>query len=195
MVSAIFYHEAYTRFVMQSRSSLIKAIQAYKTSYREEIAFVEKFIGLLNHPRSFQRDHLPGHITGSAWIIDPQKEFVLLTHHAKLNRWLQPGGHADGDEDIIRVASREADEETGLKSLSLLSDKIFDLDIHTIPARKDFSEHLHFDIRLLFQASMDEPLILTEESHELKWFPVTAIQTISANNQSMMRMAEKVKAI
>jgi 8-oxo-dGTP pyrophosphatase MutT (NUDIX family) len=183
------------RSVMQSRPSLIKAIQAYTTSYREEFNFIEKFLGLLNHPRSFQRDHLPGHITGSAWIIDPKKEFVLLTHHAKLNRWLQPGGHADGDEDIIRVASREADEETGLKSLAILSQEIFDLDIHTIPARKDFPEHLHFDIRLLFQASMDEPLILTEESHELKWFSLTAVEAISANNQSMMRMAEKAKAI
>jgi 8-oxo-dGTP pyrophosphatase MutT (NUDIX family) len=193
-VSALILHWRRYRFLMQSSASLIKAIEAYKTSYAEEFAFIEKFLRLLNHPRAFQRDHLPGHITGSAWIIDSQNKFVLLTHHAKLNRWLQPGGHADGDEDIIRVASREADEETGLKSLTLLSNEIFDLDIHTIPARKDFPDHLHFDIRILFHASMDEALILTEESHELKWFPLTAIEAISANNRSMMRMAEKVKA-
>src|SRR5687768_14738782 len=100
---------------MTDRQSLIASLTDYQTLYSEESAFREQFLELLQHPRCFHRDHLPGHITGSAWIIDDTGKFVLLTHHAKLNRWLQPGGHADGDENVVRVALRETEEETGLK--------------------------------------------------------------------------------
>ncbi|MDZ7646212.1 MAG: NUDIX hydrolase [Cytophagales bacterium] len=94
---------------------------------------------------------MPGHITGSAWIVDPSNTQALLVHHAKLNKWVQPGGHADGDENILQVALREAEEETGLKNFKVLSDPPFDVDIHLIPERADFPEHFHFDIRYLLK--------------------------------------------
>jgi 8-oxo-dGTP pyrophosphatase MutT (NUDIX family) len=180
---------------MHTRQQLIEAIQSYRTNYREEIDFLLQFDRLLQHPRSFHRDHLPGHITGSAWIIDKSEEFVLLTHHAKLNRWLQPGGHADGDENVLNVCTREAVEETGLTSLNLVSSTIFDLDIHTIPARKDFPQHDHYDVRLLFTASREEPLKISTESHDLQWVPVADLKIKTENNLSMLRMAEKVKQL
>jgi 8-oxo-dGTP pyrophosphatase MutT (NUDIX family) len=127
-------------------------------------------------------------------IVDESQGFVLLTHHAKLNRWLQPGGHADGDEDVIAVATREAHEETGLKSIELISPKILDIDIHSIPARKEFPMHDHYDIRFLFQASKSEPFIITEESHDLAWISVSDLPRVTDNNSSMLRMAKKVAA-
>src|SRR5688500_22474 len=157
---------------MLSRDSLRQSIQQYQTSYSEEGLFKDAFLELLQHPRCFFRDHLPGHITGSAWIVDEQKQFALLTHHAKLNRWLQPGGHADGEENIINVALREATEETGLNDFKLLLPDIFDLDIHTIPQRKDFPEHLHFDIRIILEISKDKKFTVTAESHDLAWIPL-----------------------
>jgi len=180
---------------MESRGELSDALRRYRTPYSNEKKFIAQFRALLEHPRSFHRDHLPGHITASCWIVDESKQFTLLTHHAKLNRWLQPGGHADGDENVMAVALREAREETGLKSLSLIGGAIFDIDIHTIPARQDFPAHDHYDIRFLFHASMHEPLTITPESIDLAWKPVKALPILTDNNESILRMAEKVKKL
>jgi 8-oxo-dGTP pyrophosphatase MutT (NUDIX family) len=177
---------------MTSRVELIEALRKYSTSFNEENNFIELFLDLLKSPDAYQRTHLPGHITGSAFIVDQNREFTLLTHHAKLNKWLQPGGHADGDENVMRVALREAEEETGLKNFKLVTSEIFDLDIHLIPARKDFPEHYHYDIRFLFIASKDEPLVITEESHDLGWKKISDIEMLTGNNPSMVRMAKKV---
>jgi 8-oxo-dGTP pyrophosphatase MutT (NUDIX family) len=180
---------------MQDRQTLIAALEIYKSGYREEEAFIPEFLRLLSHAAAYQREHLPGHMTGSAWIVDDSFEYVLLTHHAKLNRWLQPGGHADGDENIERVAIREAEEETGLKDFRKLSDDLFDFDIHLIPERKGFPAHYHYDIRILLQANRNDKLVVTEESHDLAWVHVDEIATRSENNISMIRMAEKTRAM
>ena len=105
---------------MPYRQSLMRSIETYQSTSGDEVVFKNQFLELLKHPRAFFRDHLPGHITASSWIIDKDRKSVLLTHHAKLDRWLQPGGHADGQEDVLAVAQREAYEETGLTSLHLL---------------------------------------------------------------------------
>lgn len=176
---------------MSYRDSLIRSIGDYQSAYAEELAFKKQFLELLEHPRAFFRDHLPGHITGSSWIVDSTGKYVLLTHHAKLNRWLQPGGHADGQEDVMAVAQREAYEETGLTSLEPVMQSIFDLDIHPIPARADFPAHLHYDIRFLFVANRDEAFTVTDESHDLAWIAYNDIPEKSGHNPSIMRMAEK----
>ncbi len=178
---------------MLTRIELIEALKKYVTDFSEEKIFIHQFLDLLKSPECYQRDYLPGHITGSAFIIDENSEFTLLTHHAKLNKWLQPGGHADGDENVMGVALREAQEETGVMNFSPVSNGIFDLDIHLIPARKDFPEHYHFDVRFLFRASMNDKLIITEESHDLGWKKIADIKTLTNNNSSMVRMAEKAQ--
>lgn len=180
---------------MPYRNSLIRAIGDYQSAYAEELAFRKQFLELIEHPRAFFRDHLPGHITGSSWIIDRTGKYALLTHHAKLNRWLQPGGHADGQEDVMAVAQREAYEETGLISLDPVMHTIFDLDIHPIPARGDFPAHLHYDIRFLFRANKDEAFTVSDESHDLAWIANEDIAEKSGNNISIIRMAEKAKRI
>lgn len=171
--------------------SLIEELKKYQSSYGPEITFKEKFLTLLQHERAFHRDHLPGHITGSTWIVDEQLEHVLLTHHAKLNKWLQPGGHADGDEDVRRVAMREANEETGLTQIRMLQSSVFDLDIHPIPERKDFPAHDHYDVRFIVQASRHDPLLITEESHDLKWIHFSKVPALTEMNPSILRMMEK----
>jgi 8-oxo-dGTP pyrophosphatase MutT (NUDIX family) len=180
---------------MTSREALINALENYRSDFSEENKFQSQFLKLLDQPRCFFRDHLPGHITGSAFIIDEQGQHTLLTHHAKLNRWLQPGGHADGDENVMDVAWREAQEETGLKKLTLHNESIFDIDIHIIPARKEFPEHQHYDIRFLFRTSREEAFQISEESHDLAWKPLSELAFITGNNVSMLRMAEKARAL
>jgi 8-oxo-dGTP pyrophosphatase MutT (NUDIX family) len=178
---------------LRSKEELTHSLEQYHTDFQEELRFTTQFLELLQSPRSFHRDHLPGHITASAWIVDESKTHTLLVHHAKLNRWLQPGGHADGDENVLNVATREVNEETGLTNLTLLVPEIFDLDIHPIPARKDFPEHLHYDIRFAFIASQQEELKISDESHDLKWVKLAEVPEISQQNSSILRMIEKTR--
>jgi len=180
--------------VIDTRQELIKALTTYPSAFQSERGFIPQFLSLLQSKRCFERTHLPGHLTGSAWIIDESKEHVLLTHHAKLSAWLQPGGHADGDENILQVAIREAEEETGVKNFSLLQETIFDIDIHPIPQRKDFSAHDHYDIRFLLQADKNEKLIITEESHDLAWIRLDELHKWN-DSPSLLRMAEKVRLL
>ena len=112
----------------------------------------------------FERSHRSGHITGSAWIVDLKREKVLLTHHHRLDKWMQLGGHADGDPDVLRVALREAREESGVEEIRALSESIFDVDVHEIPPRGDEPAHLHYDVRFLFEADSNLPLGITPES-------------------------------
>lgn len=168
----------------------LKKLKDYIGTLEEDI-FKTKFIELLQHKDAFQRTHLPGHITGSAFIVSEDNSQTLLVHHAKLNKWLQPGGHADGDVDMARVAMREANEETGLQNLMLTSQEIFDLDIHIIPTRKDFPEHEHYDVRYLFKASPSEKIIVSEESHDVKWIKLSDLEKYN-NESSILRMRDKL---
>lgn len=172
------------------RHTLLRFFAEYKPSHEEQ-PFVAAFASLLKHDPCFERTHLPGHITGSAWITDKARKNVLLVHHAKLNRWMQPGGHADGDENVLRVARREAEEETGLLHFKTLSEIPFDVDIHTIPARKDFPEHLHYDIRFLLEADVNERIIVSEESHDVKWVALDELEKFTLE-RSVLRMKEKL---
>jgi 8-oxo-dGTP pyrophosphatase MutT (NUDIX family) len=175
-----------------NRGDLISALEVYSSAFAQELSFRDRFLELLKAERCFERDHLPGHITGSAFIVDEEGSHVLLTHHAKLDKWLQPGGHADGDENVLRVAMREAEEETGLSNFKVLSQGLFDIDIHTIPARADFPEHQHYDIRFLLQASRRDQLLISEESHDLAWKPINEL-AIFTGNDSIARMVDKFK--
>ena len=177
--------------MIQARESLIHSLHSYSTTFPEEDVFKARFLQLLDHPRSFHRDHLPGHITGSAWIVNNNFSKVLLVHHTKLGRWLQPGGHADEDEHALTVALREAEEETGLTAFTLITPSIFDIDIHVIPARNNFPEHLHYDVRFLLQASENDLLMISDESSDMRWFPLNELAALTENAPSIMRMVHK----
>lgn len=176
--------------MITSRKTLTEAIKNHQSPYEDELAFRERFLEILQQSECYERESLPGHITGSSWIVDEERKHVLLTHHAKLNKWLQPGGHADGDENIFRVALREAEEETGLKALKLLSPLPFDIDIHIIPAGNNFPEHFHYDVRFIFGASANDELSITHESNDLKWILLSEIESYT-DNSSILRMKKK----
>lgn len=139
----------------------------------------------------FKRELLIGHVTGSAWIVNNTRTHVLMMHHRKLNQWFQPGGHCDGDPDVLNVALKEANEETGLKNLKVVNGEIYDVDVHQIPERKGIPAHFHYDVRFLIEADMNEPLIVTEESNDLAW---VSLEKIAEHNdsESIMRMARKI---
>lgn len=175
------------------RNKLIRLLGSYKPTDESEKYFPEDFLKLLEHPDAYQRAHLPGHITGSAWIIDNTRSKTLLVHHGTLNKWLQPGGHADGDENVLRVAMREANEETGVKEFALIDNGLFDIDIHTIPERKGFPEHRHYDVRFLMLADPAEPVLVSEESHDVAWKSLDELPALTNNSEAILRMVRKVK--
>ena len=137
-----------------------------------------------------ERTCAPGHFTGSAWVVSADGQRALLLHHRKLDRWLQPGGHADGDGDLAAVALREAEEETGLRGLRV-QPAVFDLDRHRIPARGTEPEHWHYDVRFVVHAGGDEAFVVSEESHALAWRPITDIAADPAMDESVRRLARK----
>lgn len=177
---------------MTDRLSLIAALRNYVSQYAEEQAFVPRFLDLLKDPDAYQRTHLPGHITGSAWIVNQDATKVLLVEHAKLHKWLQPGGHADGDENILRVALKEVEEETGLMNLQY-DGQLFDIDIHSIPARKDlsFPQHDHYDVRFLFRGTDSDQLKISDESTDLKWISLQDLQHFNSE-PSILRLRAKL---
>lgn len=167
------------------------ALDDYLARHPEEgetVADFEEF--LASHAAVFERSHLAGHFTGSAWLVSTDGERVLLTHHAKLRRWLQLGGHADGDADLARVALREAGEESGLCGLTV-ERAIFDLDAHRIPARSGEPEHWHYDARYVVRATASEEFAINAESLALAWKPVREIVRDPQADASLRRMAEK----
>ncbi len=175
------------------RRALTEALQNYSSSFREEADFARRFLVLLKKDDCYCRSSLEAHLTGSAWIVNQKYDKTLLIHHKKLNRWLQPGGHADGIENIYQVAHNEALEETGLSNLKS-NGRIFDIDIHLIPTRKDVPEHYHYDVRFLFVADEDKPIAKNHESNEIRWIDIHLLNRYTGNEPSIMRMAAKTKA-
>lgn len=146
----------------------------------------------------FSRAQWPAHFTGSAVVVTPDGARVLLVLHAKLGRWLQPGGHADAADggSMEQTALREAREETGLEvSLHPTAPRPLDVDVHVIPARKQEPEHRHLDVRYLVVAENPEGLAYDpEESHGARWLGWDEALA-AADEAPLRRLLEKARAV
>lgn len=153
---------------------------------------------VLTHPDCFERSCREGHITASAWILSPDHRQVLLTHHRKLDRWLQLGGHCDGERDPREAALREAREESGLERFRFLPDAAdplpLDLDIHLIPAHGSDPAHLHLDVRFLLVAEPGQTLRASDESNALQWFERGRLSD-SIDEESLLRLERRAREI
>ena len=167
---------------------LVDLLKDYKNSKhitKNELPVIGQFEELLvEKPNCFDRQP-GGHITASAWIINPENNAALLTHHKKLNKWLQLGGHCDGDPDVAATALREAQEESGMQEFEFIIPRIFDIDIHAIPNSCEY----HYDVRYLLQAK-DSNFIISDESHNLAWVQFDRMHEY-AQEESGLRMNEK----
>lgn len=176
---------------MDKRNDILIKLDNYNPPSLEEqgskilaLDFVE------NNKNCFKRENLDGHVTGSSWIVNKARTKVCLVHHKKLKLWLQAGGHCDGEYIVRKVATKELEEETGLKSAVLLEDKIFDLDVHVIPEHKGVPEHIHYDVRFLFEADDNESPVVSHESHDVKWFTIDEVKALKVD-ESVLRMLDK----
>ena len=181
------------------RKPLLDVLERYLARHPEERVAVDHLRQFVRaNPDCFSRSCVDGHLTASAWIVSHDHARFLLTHHAKLDRWLQLGGHADGDPDLVAVALREAREESGLDEFTVLSphgeSAPLDVDVHLIPARGDEPAHLHHDVRYLLVAGRDPVLRVSDESLDLRWFPRAAADDL-LEDESLRRMARKAEAL
>lgn len=152
-------------------------------------AFILNFLD--EHPwDAHRRSCAPAHLTASALVVDFSRQAALLTHHRKLDRWLQLGGHCDGDSNLPAVALREAREESGIEGLTV-DPRLLDLDVHTIPARGDEPEHLHLDARFVVIAPDGAAEVVSDESHALAWVSPSEARTWAVD-ESVRRLFQRV---
>jgi len=185
------------------RRDLLTLLDRYDDRYPQEREMAQRIRDLVSsHADCFDRTCRPGHVTASAWVATESRERVLLVHHRKLDRWLQPGGHADGQTDVAAAALREANEETGLRRLRLSDESQsplpLDLDVHIIPARYDAEgnlledAHEHHDVRFLVIASGDLTPQISDESHDVRWFTEAALHA-TTDEESVLRLWRKAQ--
>lgn len=161
---------------------------------RADLDAMRSFAASLEQP--FSRHQLPAHFTGSAVVVTPDGARVCLVLHAKLGRWLQPGGHADAADDGLmeRTALREAREETGCEvTLHATAPRPLDVDVHVIPSRKVEPEHRHLDVRYLVVARNPAALVHDPaESHGAQW--LTWDEALArADEAPLRRLLEKAR--
>ncbi len=184
------------------RTSFLQHLAAYRPFDAEEVEMRERMHRFAaENEACFDRTFPPGHITASCWIVNSlpagerQRGHALLTWHKRLNRWLQMGGHLEpGDASLLDAALREAREESGLATVRPLAAAIFDLDVHLIPERKGEPAHYHYDVRFLLEADPAQPLVVSAESRDVAWVPLSGIMALNTD-ASMRRMVAKTARV
>lgn len=159
----------------EAQKHLVFQLESYSPWDEREEEYRQIILGQVRAtPLWWHRETLPGHVTASGFVVDPSLEFMLLHHHRKLDRWLQLGGHDEGEQDPAAAVLREVGEESGLLSYGFLDGpRIFDLDVHEIPTTPKIEAHAHLDCRYLLVAERDEALTMQEaESNAIGWFPL-----------------------
>jgi 8-oxo-dGTP pyrophosphatase MutT (NUDIX family) len=146
----------------------IAAVDAHEPAVAAAKAFILRWLD--EHPDALTRACASGHVTGSALVVDAEAHRVLLLHHRKLRRWLQPGGHTDGEANLAATALREATEETGIEGLRIALPAV-DLDVHRVEPPGE-PQHLHLDVRYVVVAPAGAEATGNHESTALRWVPL-----------------------
>jgi len=179
--------------------SIRQQLNDYRPANATEAAFVQRMLELCRAEAACERSHFePGHFTASAFVLSPDRRDLVLIHHKKLGIWVQPGGHVDPtDEDLISAARRELLEEVGLSELDSIpgpgQSLLFDVDVHSIPARKAEPAHEHFDVRFAFVARTRK-LVHSEEVADLRWVPLAEVAQLGSD-ESVLRAVGKLRAL
>jgi len=181
------------------RAALAEALRRHEPADGEEARDRDRILAfVLRHDRPFDRAIAEGHLTGSAITVSADGSRVLLLHHRKLDRWLQPGGHGDpGEAAGEEVALREALEESGIRGLALhpAAPRPLDVDVHDIPARAGEPAHEHLDLRYLVVAPEGATVAPDlAELHEIRWVPWDEVDALGPDH-GLRRALAKARAV
>ncbi len=172
--------------------NLRENIKNYISNFQEENEYKERMLDFLdNCDNPFSRETKEGHFTSSGFLLNSNKTKFLLMHHRKLDKWLQPGGHCDGNNDLLAVAIKEAQEESGILDIEPISRQIYDIDVHFIPSNAKEQEHYHYDVRFLLKTVCNDYFVKNAESHDLRWIEFTYNYEELVLDSSVKRMIEK----
>ncbi len=173
------------------RNHLLQLLTDYTPSDQDEIDYKDDIIEFVqDNEECFERSLEHGHITASTWLLNKEGDKALLTHHKKLNRWFQLGGHCDSDSDILASAIREAQEESGIENIKPVHNQIFDVDVHFITGNAKEEKHYHYDVRFLLQVQSDEKVKISSESKDLRWVSKN-LDELPTDEVSVTRMFKK----
>lgn len=189
-------HTVNTQYAQEDIVNLRHQLQNYTCGTDWEERTKQSMLFLLdNEPLCFTRQSVGGHFTASGWIINPQGTKAVMMHHKKLDMWLQPGVHCDGDINPLNVALTEIHEELGIPRTAVTpynnAEDIFLLDMHIFPVGKDGPAHIHYDFTYLFELDEATELPGNEESHAIKWFDLQDITLENAFDFTTTKMAAK----
>lgn len=176
------------------RQAILSQLSAHRPATELEASHLAQVLAFVaGVPLPWSRSTVEGHLTASAWIINPTLSRTLLVHHRKLDRWLQPGGHIEDDADLLSASVREAREECGLTEFAPLATTIFDIDVHPIPASAKEPAHLHYDIRFALVADDTQATAVSAESKAVRWFDLDEVSTWPID-PSITRMVQKIRS-
>lgn len=185
--------------------SYIDDIMAYVPGSPAEAADKEQILNYVNlFPNTIlTRENPIAHFTASGFILSPDGKQVLLAHHNLMDLWAWTGGHNDGDPDMLRVALKEAREETGDEHIWPLSEKIADLEILPVWGHekrgKQLPTHLHLNVAYLLLADPADPVHHREgENSKVAWFPVERMLEVTNEWQMVpvyTRLLERARAL
>jgi 8-oxo-dGTP pyrophosphatase MutT (NUDIX family) len=176
------------------RQELRALLTAHRPSDDREAGFVEAMLALLELPGDpLSRGHFtPGHFTASAFVLSPDGGALLLVHHGKLHRWLQPGGHLEPDDaGVFAAARREVLEEVGIGDVELAQgEALFDVDVHDIPSLKGDPVHRHYDLRVLLR-SRTLAARAGSDAKDVRWVALEDVN-LAESDESVMRAVRKL---
>ena len=178
--------------------SIIEEIENYIPGCEQEEqdrALMLQF--LAENDDAFSRKNRLAHMTASAWVLSPDRMKVVMCYHNIYKSWSWTGGHADGDTDLLAVAMREVEEETGLKTHPVV-EGIFSLESLTVDGHikkgEYVSSHLHLNVTYLLQAESEELRRKADENSAVKWFSSTEALAASTEPWMVERVYRKLAA-
>lgn len=178
--------------------NLVQEIEDYCSFNEQEKEDKELMLLFLRrHNNCFTRKNKFGHFTASVWAVNKERTKVLMIYHKIYNSWSWIGGHADGQENLKEVALKELGEETGIRNLSLISDKIFSIEILTVDGHEKKGEyvpgHLHFNITYLVECDEREELVKNEEETEgVRWCNMKELPALVSESWMLERIYQKL---
>ena len=181
-----------------NRAELSEAIGAFRPENEQEEADKKGILAFLAaNENAFTRDNIIAHMTASAWVVNHDRTKVLMVYHRIYDSWSWTGGHADGEENLLAVALREVTEETGVSSVTPVSDDIFSLEILTVDGHEKHDSyvpsHLHMNVTYLLEADEEEPLTVCEDENKgVAWFGLDEALSASSEPWFVQRIYRKL---